>query len=96
MDYTVHGILQARLLEWIAFLFSRRSSQPRDWTQVSTLQADSLPVEPKNTEVGSLSPFQQIFLTQESNHSSCIAGRFFTNWAIREAWAQRDLHQDVS
>ena len=28
MDYTVHGILQARILEWIAFLFSRGSSQP--------------------------------------------------------------------
>ena len=30
MDYTVHGILQARILEWVAILFSRRSSQPRD------------------------------------------------------------------
>ena len=35
MDYTVHGILQVRILEWIAFPFSRASSQPRDWTQVS-------------------------------------------------------------
>jgi len=35
MDYTVRGILQARILEWIAFPFSRGSSQPRDWTQVS-------------------------------------------------------------
>ena len=35
MDYTVHGILQARILEWIAFPFSRGSSQPRDQTQVS-------------------------------------------------------------
>ena len=34
MDYTVHGILQARL-EWVAFPFSRGSSQPRDPTQVS-------------------------------------------------------------
>ena len=49
MDYTVHGILQARILEWVAFLFSRRSSQPRDQTQVS-----------------------------------CIAGGFFTSWAMRE------------
>ena len=30
MDYTVHGILQARILEWVAFPFSRGSSQPRD------------------------------------------------------------------
>ena len=33
--YTVHGILQARILEWIAFPFSRGSSQPRNRTQVS-------------------------------------------------------------
>ena len=35
MDYTLHGILQARILEWGAFPFSRVSSQPRDRTQVS-------------------------------------------------------------
>ena len=34
-DYTVQGILQARILEWVAFPFSRGSSQPRDRTQVS-------------------------------------------------------------
>ena len=32
---SVHGILQARILEWVAFTFSRGSSQPRDRTQVS-------------------------------------------------------------
>ena len=37
MDYTVHGILQARILEWVAFPFSRGSSQPRDRTQVSLI-----------------------------------------------------------
>jgi len=35
MDYIVYGILQARILEWVAFPFSRVSSQPRDQTQVS-------------------------------------------------------------
>ena len=35
MDYTVHGILQVRILEWVAFPFSRGSSQPRDQTQAS-------------------------------------------------------------
>ena len=29
-DYTVHGLLQARILEWVAFPFSRGSCQPRD------------------------------------------------------------------
>ena len=37
MNCTVHGILQARILEWVAFPFSRGSSQPRDWTQVSRI-----------------------------------------------------------
>ena len=37
MDYRVHGILQARTLEWVAFPFSRGSSQPRDRTQVSRI-----------------------------------------------------------
>ena len=32
---SVHGILQARVLDWLAITFSRGSSQPRDWTQVS-------------------------------------------------------------
>ena len=50
MDYTVHGILQARILEWVAYIFSSGSFWPRNWTWVS-----------------------------------CIAGRFFTNWAMREA-----------
>ena len=67
---SVHGILQARILEWVTVLFSRRSSPPRDQTRSPTLQADSLPAElqgkPKNTGVYSLSLLQQIVLAQES------------------------------
>ena len=37
MDCTAHGILQAGILEWAAFPFSRGSSQPRDPTQVSCI-----------------------------------------------------------
>ena len=46
MDYTVHRILQARILKWIAFPFSR-SSQPRNGTQVSILQVVYLAAEPQ-------------------------------------------------
>ena len=71
MDYTVHGILQVRILEWVAFPFSRGSSQTRDLTQVSHIAADSLPAEPQgkpeNTGGVSLSLLQGIFLIQESN-----------------------------
>ena len=62
-----HGILYSKILEWVAFPFSRGSSQPR----FPTLQADSLPTEPqgklKNTGVGSLFFLKQIFPIQESN-----------------------------
>ena len=37
MDCTVHGIVQARILEWAAFPFSSGSSQTRDQTQVSCI-----------------------------------------------------------
>ena len=37
MDYTVHGTLQGRIVEWVAFPFSRESSQLRDQTQVSRI-----------------------------------------------------------
>ena len=35
--FSVHGISQARILEWVAISFSRGSSQPRDWTHVSCI-----------------------------------------------------------
>ena len=35
LDFSVHGIHQTRILEWVAIPFSRRSSQPRDGTHVS-------------------------------------------------------------
>ena len=69
MDYTIHGILQARVLEWVAFPFSRESSQPKLRPPAS--QVDSLPTEPqgkpKNTGVGSLYPLQWTFPIQELN-----------------------------
>ena len=37
MDYTAHGILQDRILEWVAIPFSRGSVKPRDWTRVSQI-----------------------------------------------------------
>ena len=47
MDYTVHGILQARILEWVAIPFTRGPSQSRDRTQSPALQVNSLPAEPQ-------------------------------------------------
>ena len=43
---SVHGIPQARILEWVAISFSKGSSRPRDQTQVSRVEADALTSEP--------------------------------------------------
>ena len=48
---SVHGILQARILEWVVSSFSRGSSQPRDRPGSPTLQADLLPFEPPGKQV---------------------------------------------
>ena len=50
MDYTVHGILQARILEWVAAPFSRGFSESRDQTQVSLIAGRFLPAERPNTQ----------------------------------------------
>ena len=52
MDYTVCGILQTGILEWVAVLFFRGSSKPRDRTRSPALQADSLPAEPQGKPRG--------------------------------------------
>ena len=53
--FSVHGTLEARILEWVAIPFFRGSSRLRDWTWVS-----------------------------------CIAGRVFTIWVIKEAVTHRE------
>ena len=89
MDHTVNGILQYRILEWVAIPSSRGSSQPRDWTQVSWFHVDSLPAEPqgklKNTEVGNLSLFQWIFQTQKLNQHL-----MYCRWIFYQLSCQRN------
>ena len=71
MDYIVHGILQARILERVAFPFSRDLPNPGIEPRSPALQVDSLPAEPQGKHkyigVGSLSLLLRIFLTQELN-----------------------------
>ena len=59
MDYTDRGILQARTLEWVAVSFSGGSFQPRDWTQVSCIVADSLPSEPPGKPISYDKPYDK-------------------------------------
>ena len=47
MDYTVHGILQVRILEWVVFPFSREFPNPGINSKLPILQVDSIPAEPQ-------------------------------------------------
>ena len=71
MDCTVHGILQTRILEWVAFPSPRDLPNPGIKPRSAALQVDSLLAEPqekpKTIRVGSLSLLQWIFPTQELN-----------------------------
>ena len=58
MGYTVLGILQARVLEWVAFSFPREFSQPR----FPTLQADSLPAEPPGKPIYNILNFKSLII----------------------------------
>ena len=68
---SVHGILQARILEWVAMPSSGYLRHPGIEPRSPALQVASLPAEPpekpKNTGVGALSLLQRIVLTQELN-----------------------------
>ena len=48
---SIHGILQARVLEWVAMSFSRGSSQPRDWTQVSRIAGRRFTIWAINSQI---------------------------------------------
>ena len=71
VDYRIHGLLQARILERVAFPFSRDLPNPGIEPRSPALQVDSLPAEPQGKHkyigVGSLSLLLRIFLTQELN-----------------------------
>ena len=70
MDYTVHGIFQARILEWVAVPFSKETSQPRHRTQVSRIAGAT---EPPNVKY--MIPTWQLgidLLTNITSLRSCV------------------------
>ena len=78
---SVHGILQARIREWVAVPFSRGSSWPRNWSQVSCIAGrffttasatrQNLPIKPRklHTHLCVLSRFSRVQLCNPKDHS---------------------------
>ena len=71
MDYTVHGILQARILEWVAFPFSRGSSQPRDLSRECIISS-VLSRRNKNLKQQTLKPFDRPCLSSQRDRVTAL------------------------
>ena len=90
IDYTVHGVLQARILERGAIPFSRGSSQPRDWTDISCIVGGFFTSWATRGSQGYGSG-QPILSPADLPHPGIRPGStamqaVFTNCAIREAF----------
>ena len=74
---SVHGILQARIPEWVAIPFSRGSSRLRDWTQVSWVEGSLYHLSHQKG-----CAFQQI----SAPNSFCLHGRAFSHCLSKRSW----------
>ena len=98
MYYTVHGILQARILEWVAFPFSRASSQPRDQTQVSHIAGrffiswatrEALVASHSGELYSDIDPFRSIF-------HNCFLFSFPSFYVFLESYFPPCIHRSPS
>ena len=77
--FSIHGIFQARVPEWVAIPFSRESSQPRDQTRFSH-QADALPSEPRSIDLNFIPLLPSFFFFHNVIEDCCfytLSFRFF-------------------
>ena len=100
MDYRVHEILQARILEWVAYTFFRGSSWPRNWTRISWIaslvaQVVKCPPEMEETRVQFLG-WKDPLEKEMATHSSTLAWKI--PWMeepgrLQSMWSQRVGHR---
>ena len=80
-SFSVHGIFQAEILEWVAIPSSSGSSQPRDWTRISFhflhWQVDSLPLAPPGKPHSLQYCWQTKASLDQLNKPSCPAGPWY-------------------
>ena len=69
--FSVHGILQARIPEWVAFSFSRGASWPRDWTQVSLIAGRHFTLWATREAVEIIHPEVTLYLCSSCYKNSC-------------------------
>ena len=88
---SVHGILQSRILEWVAISFSRGSSQPRDWTSISYVSCIGRGVLYCYHHLGNPWRILSMVLTSMWNESTCMV--VWMSFSIALLW---DWNEDQS
>ena len=86
-DFSVRGILQARILEWVTIPFFRESSQPRDWKITFTVGRFFLSSEPpgksQKMTTKMLSELRNLDEHSEKFHKEKIERKIKHNWKIQ-------------
>ena len=107
MDHTIHGILQARILEWVAFPFSRRSSQSRDWTQISHIMVIDkmdrkhrkppgfrIAISPVRNKIKPLDVIDKIRF-RPLDHFAAGRSLLFTDWTLWKKRKDQDTKSNI-
>ena len=83
---SVHGILQARILEWVAMPSSRGSSRPRDWTQVSCIARGFFTIWATRE-----AHYKDYYYTNDQNVSigTCLAIQWLCRGHGFDPWSQK-------
>ena len=92
---SVHGILQARILEWVAIPFSTGSSQPGIEPRAPALQADSLPSEPPGKPRRWRSAFQtmsRILVKKQTSHVCSAERLLLPRWPFCHTHIRLNIH----
>ena len=89
LGFSVHGILQARILEWVAMPFSRESSQPRDRTHISYISCTGRrvplpPVPPWKPIIGASKKHRKIECCKNGQELVTECEREWENWAVSQ------------
>ena len=98
--FSVHGISQARILEWVAISFSMESSQPRDWTRVSCIGRRILyhwatreDWERRVSSVQSLSTVQLFATLWTAAHQASLS--ITNSWSLLKQWCHPIISSSV-
>ena len=88
---SVHGILQTRILEWVAISFSRGSSQPRDWTGVACIAGRLFTIWATREDSGLKSRYITLLTEVQLVKAMVfpVVMYWYESWTVKQVWALR-------